>query len=151
MKRVLLLISITVLASCATAQKEEQKETQNITILGEDVKLTVLIRDTAIGAPENDRRSYYRVFIDKVEAGRTEIALESQNKKFETSLERNSHLLRIEKYVLDAQKERYVKLNNIEQPKPDFVYFDTSDVSRMRITVVHDVQTNSATYRIVEQ
>jgi hypothetical protein len=80
--------------------------------------------DAGIDNPDLDRRSYYKIFLDKVEAGRTTTGLESQEKKYRGSLESNRHLLRVEKWVLDKRKGRYIKLNNISQPKPDFIYFN---------------------------
>jgi hypothetical protein len=79
--------------------------------------------DVGIDNPAMDRRSYYRILIDKVEAGSTTNALESQEKVFETTLEPGRHLITIEKFVLDEKKGRFVKLNNIDQPKPDYCYF----------------------------
>ncbi len=79
--------------------------------------------DRGIDNPNNDRRAYYKIFIDKVESGRTTSGLESQKKIFETKLDVNRHLLTVQKWVLNKKTGRYVKLNNIDQPKPNFVYF----------------------------
>jgi hypothetical protein len=79
--------------------------------------------DADIKNPDNDRRSYYKIFIDKAEEGRTTTGLESQEKTFEIALPPNRHLITIEKWVLDEKTARYIKLNNIEQPKPNFFYF----------------------------
>ncbi len=76
-----------------------------------------------IDNPLNDRRCYYKIFIDKVEMGRTTTGLESQEKNYETRLTENKHLLTIEKWVLNKKKGEYEKVNNIEQPKPSFFYF----------------------------
>ncbi|MFW6365522.1 MAG: hypothetical protein ACOC2H_03485 [Spirochaetota bacterium] len=148
MKRICVILCLALLASCATVQREEQAQTGEATVLGGDVSLTITVRDTAIGRPEDDRRCYYRVFIDKVEAGRTDIALESQRKSFTATVERNTHLIRIEKYVLDPEKERYVKLNNIQQPKPDYFYIESAGKTRQTVTIEHNVQTNQATYSV---
>ena len=80
--------------------------------------------DREIDDPANDRRAYYKIFIDKAEEGRTTTGLESQEKTCETLLQPNRHLITVEKWVLDQKSGRYIKLNNIEQPKPNFVYFD---------------------------
>jgi hypothetical protein len=80
--------------------------------------------DTEINDPENDRRSYYKVYIDKADEGRTTTGLESQEKIYESTLTPNRHLVTVEKWVLEQKSGRYVKLNNIEQPKPGFIYFD---------------------------
>jgi hypothetical protein len=80
--------------------------------------------DTEIDDPSRDRRSYYKIFIDKAEEGRTTTGLESQEKSCDSMLQPNRHLVTVEKWVLDQKSGRYIKLNNIEQPKPNFVYFD---------------------------
>ncbi len=86
-----------------------------------------IARDVEIENPDNDRRSYYKVYIDKAEEGRTTTGLESQAKTFEAALSANRHLITVEKWVLDQKTSRYIKLNNIEQPKPNFVYFDVPE------------------------
>jgi hypothetical protein len=83
--------------------------------------------DAGIINPDMDRRSYYRIFLDKVEAGRTTTGLESQKKTYRGTLDSNRHLLRVEKWVLDKRKGRYIKLNNISQPKPDYIYFNVPE------------------------
>ena len=60
--------------------------------------------DKNINNPVDDRRSYYKVYINKIEAGRTTIGLESQSKIFKTILQNNNHLLIIEKWILDKRK-----------------------------------------------
>ncbi len=105
--------------------------------------------DTGIDNPERDRRSYYRIFLDKVETGRTTTGLESQVKTYRGNLDTNRHLLRIEKWVLDEKKGRYIKLNNISQPKPNFIYFNVPEKG----TVIIKMKTsrgNHADYTVTE-
>lgn len=97
--------------------------------------LILTISDTDIDNPDNDRRAYYEVFIDKTESGRTTIALESQKKVFEAKLTPDRHLIKIEKWVLDDAQGRYIKLNNIYQPKPNFIYVNTENKKITRINV----------------
>jgi len=87
----------------------------------------LIAHSPGIDDPSLDRRCYYKVFINKMEEGRTETALDSQKKYFKMSLPPNRHLLRVEKWVLDEKNEKYVKLNNIDQPKPGFIYFDVPE------------------------
>ena len=86
-----------------------------------------IARDEGIEDPTRDRRSYYRIFIDKAEEGRTSTGLESQDKVYEGTLSPNRHLITVEKWVLDEREGRYVKLNNVDQPKPNFIYFDVPE------------------------
>jgi len=65
------------------------------------------------------RKTYYRVFIDGTEQGRTTIGEEIQEKSFEAYVPAENHTITVEKYVLDERRGKYVKLKNIEQPKPD--------------------------------
>jgi hypothetical protein len=104
--------------------------------------------DTGIDSPENDRRSYYRVFIDKVEAGRTTIGLESQDKTFEAQMTANRHLLSVEKWVLNEKDGKYVKLNNIDQPKPGFTYFGVPEKRVVLIKLKTDRKSNVTSFEI---
>ena len=93
--------------------KQESKHTHNFVFTA---------MNDFINVPEKDGRVFYRIFINKVEYGRTTTGLESQRKTYETNLSANKHLLHVEKWILNDGE--YVKANNILQPKPDFVYFD---------------------------
>ena len=104
--------------------------------------------DSGIDDPDRDRRAYYRVFLDKEEAGRTTIGLESQDKYLEASIEPNRHLLTVEKWVLDEKMGRYVKLNNIEQPRPNFVYFGVPEKRVVVVTMKNDVRDNRAVFEV---
>ena len=104
--------------------------------------------DTDIKNPDNDRRSYYKIFIDKNEEGRTTTGLESQEKTFEIMLTPNRHLVTIEKWVLDQKTGRYIKLNNIEQPKPNYVYFSLPE-GRIVIVELRCMKDGAAEYRLI--
>ncbi len=105
--------------------------------------------DLNIDNPEKDRRSYYIIKIDKVEVGRTTIGLESQEKTFEYNLTGTRHLLMVEKWALDGKKGKYVKLNNIYQPKPAYIYFTLPDNKAAAITLENDPAANLAVFNIV--
>lgn len=87
----------------------------------------IYIYDADIDNPDNDRRCYYMIYIDKIEAGRTTTGLESQEKYFDTLLSTNRHLIKVEKWILNERLGRYVKMNNIDQPKPDFIYINIEE------------------------
>ena len=80
--------------------------------------------NAVIDNPDNDRRCFYRLLIDKIRSERTTTGLESQKKIFKGNLEYGKHLLSIEKWVLDERKKIYIKLNNIDQPGPNYIYFE---------------------------
>jgi hypothetical protein len=91
-----------------------------------------------ISNPEIDRRCYYKVFIDKIEAGRSSTGLESQVVTFTAKLSVNRHLVKVEKWVLKHRSESYERLNSADQPKPDFLYFDVPENRIVVITLVSD-------------
>jgi hypothetical protein len=104
--------------------------------------------DVNIDDPSWDRRSYYKIYIDKIDAGRTTIGLESQKKTFESKISSNRHLLVVEKWVLDEKKGQYIKLNNIEQPKPGYLYFELPDDKAAVITLKNDPLNNKSEFEL---
>ncbi len=124
---VLALILSFNLTGCLTTQSE-QSPSDNLNHDGsykvpENHNFEFIGFNSNIDNPSQDRRSYYKIFIDKVEMGRTTTGLESQEKIYETRLTENRHVITIEKWVLDKKRGEYIKVNNIEQPKPSFYYF----------------------------
>jgi len=140
LKYIFILFSIFMISSCKTGP--------DITDGGvTDYKYNFIITasDSDIDHPDRDRISFYVVYIDKVEAGRTTTGLESQDKYFESNLTPNKHLIILEKWILDKSKGRYVKLNNIEQPKPNFIYITIEKGKQTRIRM-RSANTGVATY-----
>ncbi len=101
----------------------------------EKYNVRVIAYDTDIRNPQDDRRCYYRLVFDKIIEARTTTGLESQEKTYEAKLSANKHLLLVEKWILDEAEGRYVKLNNVEQPKPNYFYFDIPDNRVVIITL----------------
>ena len=114
------ILSLALMTSCLTTTVKDDPDA-----IPERYNMRFIGYDTGIENPSMDRRSYYKVYIDKVEAGRTTTGLESQKKTFEAKLSPNRHLITIEKWVLNPKKGAYEKVNNISQPKPNYCYFDT--------------------------
>ncbi len=141
-----ILIAPVIITSCAgkntvTGESRSYKKpvAYNLKFIGFDYN---------IGNPESDRRSYYKVFIDKIEAGRTTTGLESQEKSFEATISDNRHLLTVEKWVLDEKMEKYIKLNNIDQPKPGFIYFGVPENRIVIIILKNDAEINRAVFDV---
>lgn len=122
------LVLILSLLSCTREIKDHREKKW------ED-NLSLTIYNHEISEPEKDRMSFYVVYIDKVESGRTTTGLESQEKYFSINLQPNKHLITLEKWVLDKSKGRYVKLNNIEQPKPGFIYIIIQENKQTAVTM----------------
>lgn len=158
-KRIFLYCLSVILLSCSAEKQikpvEEVPEPDNSVIINEPVKEEKTYNfkftgyDINIDDPEWDRRTYYKIFIDKVEIGRTTIGLESQMKTFEDKISYNRHLLLVEKWSLDEKKGKYIKLNNIEQPKPHYVYFDLLDGQVVNIILKNDPINNKSLYDVV--
>jgi len=116
-----------------------------------DVNFRFIAYDTGITNPDDDKRCYYKIFIDKIDAGRTTIGLESQKKYFEAKLSSNMHLIVVEKWVLDEREGEYKKVNNILQPKPNFFYFETKASSLTELIMINDKMVNKAQFAITIQ
>jgi hypothetical protein len=97
---------------------------------------TLTVYHSNITDPKKDNYSYYRVYIDKKEAGRTTTGLLSQYKEFSMELSKNRHLVRIEAYYLDPVEKIYKKQNNISQPKPSSIYIDLTKSRRVHISFI---------------
>ena len=158
-----LFLSLMILISCSTGDQVKKGEDTTgdtpVVITPVDNEPPVIAQpreynfrfvgyDVNIDDPSWDRRSYYKIFIDKVDAGRTTIGLESQKKTFESRLPSNRHLLVVEKWVLDEKKGQYVKLNNIEQPKPGYLYFELPDDKTAVITLENDPLNNKSNFNL---
>jgi hypothetical protein len=107
----------------------------------------ISIYDSDIVKTEDDRRCYYAIYINKVESGRTTTGLESQEKVFEAVLIPDKHLVKVEKWVLNENLGRYVKVNNIDKPKPDFIYEDNKKNDTIKVKLKSS-KTGAATYSI---
>ena len=82
------------------------------------------IRLIVSGTLNSPQKIYYRVSIDDEDAGRTTIGTDAEEKVFESMTSPAKHVLLVEKFVLDETKDRYVRVKNIDQPKPDSLEFD---------------------------
>ena len=131
----LFILVILIFIGCSTVEKKDdpiktkdddiQTKTEN--------NFYISIYDSDISGNNDDRRCYYTIYINKVESGRTTTGLESQEKVFETTLAPDKHLIKVEKWVLNENLGRYVKVNNIDQPKPDFIYVDIKKNDTVRV------------------
>ena len=142
--KILFIILILCVAGCRTAEKEIIRKTE----IKNNFIITVY--DSDIDNPENDRRCYYIVYIDKAEAGRTTTGLESQEKYFDAQIIPNRHLIKVEKWVLNESLGRYIKLNNIDQPKPDFIYINLEKGKVVRVNLKSSRTGNSSYSMTVE-
>jgi len=116
-----------------------------------NINFRFIAYDTGITNPDEDKRCYYKIFIDKIDAGRTTIGLESQKKYFEAKLSSNMHLIVVEKWVLDEREGEYKKVNNILQPKPNFFYFETKASSLTELIMINDKMVNKAQFAVTIQ
>ncbi len=138
-------IVLCVLIGCAGGGRQPADDGPRV--ISRDYNFMLVAQNLGIDDPDRDLRCYYKVFIDKVEEGRTEIALDSQKKYFKATLRPNRHLLKVEKWVLDQRQEKYVKPNNIDQPRPDFLYFDVPESGTVSVELIID-RTGAARYQV---
>lgn len=145
---VLLFAALSYIVACKTVPTHEAPVGPIIAPVEINVNFRFIAYDTGIANPDEDKRCYYKVFIDKIDTGRTTIGLESQKKYFEAKLSPNTHLIVIEKWVLDEREGEYKKVNNILQPKPNYYYFETRSNAVTEVIMVNDKKTNGAQYSV---
>ncbi len=119
-KYFIIFIASIVVSGCKSVPTYVPPEQPVIAPVEVNVNFRFVAYDTGITHPDDDKRCYYKVFIDKIDAGRTTIGLESQKKYFEAKLSPNTHVIVVEKWVLDEREGEYKKLNNILQHKPNY-------------------------------
>jgi hypothetical protein len=79
-------------------------------------------------------QSFYRIFIDEKDCGRTDISFTNEIKTFTIMIDNGKKpVIRLEKYILDENKGKYIRVKNIFQPK---AYSCESPILSDRITVI---------------
>ncbi|HOT19624.1 MAG TPA: hypothetical protein PLH80_01050 [Spirochaetota bacterium] len=148
---ILFFLVLFIASGCKTVPKYEPPIEPIISPTEVNVNFRFIAYDTGITTPDEDKRCYYKIFIDKIDAGRTTIGLESQKKYFEAKLSSNMHLIVVEKWVLDEREGEYKKVNNILQPKPNFFYFETKASSLTELIMINDKMVNKAQFTVTLQ
>ncbi|HOF14534.1 MAG TPA: hypothetical protein PLN01_09450 [Spirochaetota bacterium] len=148
---ILFFLVLFIASGCKTVPKYEPPIEPIISPTEVNVNFRFIAYDTGITTPDEDKRCYYKIFIDKIDAGRTTIGLESQKKYFEAKLSSNMHLIVVEKWVLDEREGEYKKVNNILQPKPNFFYFETKASSLTELILINDKLVNKAQFVVTIQ
>ena len=131
MKNILLILLAAAFTACTgkTVKNDDPFKTAGA------YNLKVIIYNSDITNPDEDDRCYYRIYVNKIERGRTSTGLESQEKTFEGKVSGKRNLISIEKWILDKKRGRYRKVNNVRQPRPSFYYFSIPEKRVLRITV----------------
>ncbi len=100
-------------------------EEYNMLIQAEDIKVS-----------EQDEREmvFYKVFIDGIESGRTDSGPLSLSREFHVKVDANKyHLIKLDRWVLNAAKGRYDRENNIRQPKTEHIYIPMNRIVKISI------------------
>ena len=140
-------ISYHIKADSSTNQNDAGNNSQYLAVPGE-YNFKIVVSSSGVENPGDDNRGFYKVYVDKVEAGRTQIGLDSQKKVLTLKLSENKHLISLVKYELDKKNNKYMKVNNIYQPKPDYCYVDTVSDKIIFVEVVHMPRNVSSSYNI---
>ncbi|MBN2158704.1 MAG: hypothetical protein JW807_04860 [Spirochaetes bacterium] len=99
-----------------------------------DYTITIEAVDDAGSEQEDREMIFYKVFIDGLEAGRTESGPAGLPREFRMNLEANRyHLVRMERWLLKAGKGRYERENNIRQPKSQQIFIPMNRIVKLII------------------
>lgn len=140
------ILSMIIFISCSSREQtintKNSKDTDKIDCIQDnnykkpyDCNFIFNVIHEQTNSSERSEKMFFRIFIDNIEIGRTETGRIGESLSFKGMIptERNQEL-RIEMYLLDSTKGRYVKVRNIEQPKPDrFIFTIPAD----RIIIVN--------------
>ncbi len=135
-------------------QSPEISNNKNGTVRGEEYlkpdeyNFKFIVYSEGIDGPGQDVRTYYQIFIDKQEQGRTSIGLDLQKKEYTALLSVNRHLIEVAKYCLDRKQEKYIKLKNIDQPNPNYFYFSIPEDRIVVLSLEHDNADRKAGYSL---
>ena len=127
--------------------KEKKKDSTDIFEPGYKKPENANIRLIVSGSTAAESVVYYRVFIDDEDAGRTTIGEDAAEKSFQSLIEPATHTLTVEKYILDNTKDKYVRVKNIDQPKPDSFTFDLPEDRILVIRLVDNGGDAQSEYR----
>jgi hypothetical protein len=96
--------------------------------------LSIQAADERGGDPDDREMIFYKIFIDGVEAGRTDAGPASLSREFKSFLEANRyHLVKLERWALNGAKSRYERVNNINQPKPRDIFIPLKRIVKLVI------------------
>jgi hypothetical protein len=100
----------------------------------EEYNLVVDVKDI-LGSEQDDRQMvFYKVFIDGTDSGRTDSGLAGLSREYRVKVDANKyHILKLERWVLNAAKGRYERENNIRQPKWEQVYMPLNRIVKIDI------------------
>jgi len=135
------IVIILILLGCGTVERKD-----NIKVKSEN-NFYISISDSDIVNTSDNKICYYTIYIDKNESGRTTTGPESQEKVFEAVLTPAKHLIKVEKWVLNESLGRYIKVNNIDQPKPDYIYVDIKKDNTIKMKIKSS-KTGAAEYKM---
>ncbi len=83
---------------------------------------------------DQDRMVFYKIFIDGVEVGRTETGHSEVEKTIKLMVEPGMHhVIKLERWELNAVKNKYERLNNIYQPQEKRLYISSGRVYSISI------------------
>ncbi|MCL2025582.1 MAG: hypothetical protein FWG92_02120 [Leptospirales bacterium] len=98
----------------------------------ENYNLVFEATDTMQSSTADNRIIFYKVFINGVEAGRTETGIAPVSKIFTANLDSGKyHVISPERWELDRKKEEYVRVNNVHQPKPVRIYVPENRIVKL--------------------
>ena len=100
--------------------------------LPESYNLVFEAADTMQSSTTDNKIIFYKVFVDGVEAGRTETGIAPVSKVFTVNLDSGKyHVITPERWELDRKKEEYVRVNNVHQPKPARIYVPENRIIKL--------------------
>jgi hypothetical protein len=101
----------------------------------DEYNLAVDIHDSKVSEQDDREMVFYKVFLDGIESGRTDSGPAALSREFRVKIDVNKyHILKLERWILNAAKGRYERENNIRQPKTEQIYMPMNRIVKINIT-----------------
>jgi len=103
-------------------------------LVPEEYNLVIQATDSRVSEQDDREMIFYKVFVDGIESGRTDSGPASLLREFRVKVDANEyHLLKLERWVLNASKGRYDRENNIRQPQVEHIYLPMNRIVKIFI------------------
>jgi hypothetical protein len=100
----------------------------------DEYNLIIQAEDSQVSEQDDRDMVFYKVFIDGIESGRTDSGPARLTREFRIKVDMNKyHLVKLERWALNAARGRYDRENNIRQPKIENLFIPMNRIVKMVI------------------
>jgi hypothetical protein len=95
----------------------------------------LLVESIDAGGAPSEEMLFYKVFVNGAYAGRTTTGPAQQARRCSLKIADNEyHVIKMERWELHAGQEKYLRANNIKQPRPMRIYMPSNRLLKLAVT-----------------